>query len=356
MARGEAVSSSGARAGVIALCAAAAMLAIAGCASKARRDGRGPAASTPPADVTLRFNAIVSAHNARAAMLETLVVPAATVLRYPEGDSVAEDQLDGFISLTSRGRGAFELKSAALGKTWAWLGGDGVRSWIYFAAMERPSVLHVYEGLANGTSTEAGAVVGGAELTLLTPESLRLLLGIAPIGEVWSLASVAQPAEAVSTPAGGAEPTDRYEIRWSVTSQAVARMRVGADGTPVEIVVEDGSGSVVARARHSEPVRVRRDGIAMGAWPLLARRIEIVAPRSNSSATLQLDGDVLARPTRTPKDRFFDLAELQTYLAPEEVVVHDPSGVVRPPRPAAPPPSNRGAPSRKRASNAGYAQ
>jgi hypothetical protein len=298
------------------------------CAPQAARDEARIAPSIPPEDVTLRFASIVSAHNARAALLETLVVPAATVLRYPEGDSIAEQQLDGFLSLASRGRGAFELR--LLGKTWAWLGGDVSRSWIYFAAAGRPSVLHVYERLTDGNSTEAGAVIDGAELTLLTPASLRLLLGIAPIGEDWAIARIA-PSDSTTVRPSGALPTDQYEIRWNATTHAVVRMRVDEAGMPLEIVVEDGGGAVIARARHAELVRVRRDAIAVGAWPLLARRIEIEAPRSRSSAILLLDAEALARAPRPPKERFFDLAELQLYLAPAELIMHDPSAVVRPP-------------------------
>ena len=102
---------------------------------------------------------VVVAHNARVALLETFEAPAATVLRYPDGDRVQEDQLDGFIYLATRGRGAFELR--LLGKTWAWLGGDGTRSWIYFSPPNQPTVLHVYERLVDGTRVTGVARDGG---------------------------------------------------------------------------------------------------------------------------------------------------------------------------------------------------
>lgn len=282
---------------------------------------------TPP-EARRAFEPLVAAHNARVALFESFVAPAAVVLRYPEldrgVDREVEQQLDASISLASGGRGALELK--LLGKTWAWLGGDGSRSWVYMAAGEQPSQLHVYERLTDGTNTEAGALIGGAELTLLTPASLRLLLGLAPIAPEWSLVPIV-PAD--GEPIDGT-PAARYEVRWNPTPAAIARMRLDSAGAPLSIVVTDLAGSEIVRSLHAEPLRVRRENIAMGAWPAVARRISIEASRSRSSATILLDAEALARPMRAPKERFFDLAAMQLYLAPEEVIVHDPSSAVRP--------------------------
>lgn len=322
----------GALAVVISCCA------MTGCPPRgpASRGDATNATELTPLEARRAFEPLVAAHNARVALFESFVAPAAVVLRYPEFDRgvdrefdrgvdrEVEQQLDASISLASGGRGALELK--LLGKTWAWLGGDGSRSWVYMAAGEQPSQLHVYERLTDGTNTEAGALIGGAELTLLTPASLRLLLGLAPIAPEWSLVPIV-PTD--GTPIDGA-PAARFEVRWNPTPVAIARMRLDSAGAPLSIVVTDLAGSEIVRALHAEPLRVRRENIAMGAWPAVARRISIRASRSRSSATILLDAEALARPMRAPKERFFDLAAMQLYLAPEEVIVHDPSSAVRP--------------------------
>lgn len=303
-------------------------LAMTGCPPRGSVDGvkggTSGAAELSPADARRAFEPLVAAHNNRVALFDSFVAPAAVVLRYPEEDREVEQQLDASISLASGGRGALELK--LLGKTWAWLGGDGSRSWVYMAAGEQPSQLHVYERLTDGTNTEAGSLVSGAELTLFAPASLRLLLGLSPIAADWSLVPMV-PADAAPIDAA---PTARYEVRWNPTPAAIARMRFDEAGVPLGIVVTDLAGSEIVRALHSEPLRVRRENIAMGAWPSVARRISIEASRSRSSATIMLDAEALARPMRAPKERFFDLAAMQLYLAPEEVIVHDPSSAVRP--------------------------
>ncbi|MEY3141942.1 MAG: hypothetical protein RLY21_435 [Planctomycetota bacterium] len=277
------------------------------------------------------FAPMVAAHNARVALLETFEAPAATVLRYPDGDRVQEDQLDGFIYLATRGRGAFELR--LLGKTWAWLGGDGARSWIYFSPPNEPSRLHVYERLVDGARADATEVVGTAELTLLTPVSLRFLLGLAPIASDWSV------VEAAPAPAGGAGSMfERFEVSWSPTPATVARARLGADGMPGRVVVCDLAGNEIARATLSEFERVQRPDLAIGAWPRTATKVVIEAPRSKASARLAIDRDALVRRTPRARDEFFNLDDLQLYLAPTEVVYHDANGAARP-NPAAPAPA-----------------
>lgn len=267
------------------------------------------------------FAPIVAAHDARVALLEVFEAPAATVLRYPDGDRIQEDQLDGFIYLSTRGRGAFELR--LLGKTWAWLGGDGARSWIYFAPPNEPSRMHVYERAAEATRGERTSAVGAAELTLLTPASLRFLLGLAPIAGEWS------PVER-----GGAESAtsiaDRFEVRWSPTDATVATMRFGPDGLAAHVRVADREGVEIARANLSEFKPVSRDGLAIGAWPRTATRVLIEAPRSKAQASLTLDGEALERRKPRARERFFNLDELRLSLAPAEIILHDGTEVVRP--------------------------
>ena len=309
---------------------AAAVALLAGCPPRvAKPDGEQAAAERDRArELELAsararetFAPMVAAHNARVAMLETFEAPAATVLRYPDGERVQEDQLDGFIYLATRGRGAFELR--LLGKTWAWLGGDGARSWIYFAPPNGPTRLHVYERLVDGLHADATEVVGTAELTLLTPASLRFLLGLAAIGGEWGVAEVASAAE-------GASDLDRFEVRWSPTPSTVALARFNADGLPVRVRVSDLAGNEIARAALSEFERVQRPELAIGAWPRTATKVVIEAPRSKASARLSIDRDALARRAPRARDEFFVLEDLQLYLAPTEVVYHEANGAVRP--------------------------
>jgi hypothetical protein len=245
------------------------------------------------------------------------------VLRYPDGERIQEDQLDGFIYLATRGRGAFELR--LLGKTWAWLGGDGARSWIYLSPPNEPTVLHVYERLVDGTRTDPTQVVGTAELTLLTPMSLRFLLGLAPIAEDWSVEAVG--------PAAAGEPETllgRYAVRWSPTAATVATARFASNGMPSLLCASDRAGNEIARATLSDYERVQRANLAIGAWPQTATRVLIEAPRSKASARLVLDRDALVRRTPRARDDFFNLDELQLYLAPSEVIHHDGTGASRP--------------------------
>ncbi len=311
--------------------AGAAVAVLAGCPPRAEKPDARPAqdaASAERATELERAEAraalapIVAAHDARVALLESFESPAATVLRYRDGDRVQEDQLDGFIYLATRGRGAFELR--LLGKTWAWLGGDGARSWIYFSPPNEPTVLHVYERLVDGSRTDATEVVGTAELTLLTPGSLRFLLGLAPIGGDWSVERI--------EPRDGREArplVERYAVRWSPTEATVATARFASDGMPVALSVADRSGNDIVRASLAEYASVQRANLAIGSWPKTATTVSIEAPRSKASARLVLDRDALVRRTPRARDDFFNLDELQLYLAPSEVIYHEAGGAVR---------------------------
>jgi hypothetical protein len=337
MARGDGRFAFASRAAFVAV----AVGVLAGCPPRAAAPGDRPVEEPAAAERAIELERVqarealaplVAAHNARVALLETFESPAAVMLRYPDGDRVQEDQLDGFIYLATRGRGAFELR--LLGKTWAWLGGDGARSWIYFSPPGEPTVLHVYERLVDGSGTDATEVVGTAELTLLTPGSLRFLLGLAPIGDEWSVERI-ESAE-------GAEPrplTERYAVRWSPTAATVATARFGSDGLPAALRVTDLAGTGIAGAALKDYASVQRANLAMGAWPKTATRVSIEALRSKASAGLVLDRDALVRRSPRARGDFFNLDELQLYLAPTEVIYHDASGAVRngAPKPAAGP-------------------
>lgn len=266
---------------------------------------------------------LVDGHNARVASLESFEAPASTVLRYPNGDRVQEDQLDGLIYLASGGRGAMELR--LLGSTYAWLGGDGTKSWIYLALPDQPRRMHVYDRLVDGADMDAAKVVDSAELTLLTPASLRFLLGLVQIPDGWTV----EPIAGVDAARADLAPRERFEVQWSPRASLRASARFGKDGNPERMAVTDSNGNAIAISVLSEYSRVLRENLSSLSWPLTATRVLIDAPRSNSSARLTLDQGALRQPARRVRSEFFDLAEMQMYLSPTEVVYHDPAGTVR---------------------------
>jgi hypothetical protein len=81
--------------------------------------------------------------------------------------------------------------------------------------------------------------------------------------------------------------------------------------------VKGPDGVLVARSELSEPVRARAENLAQGAWPTVARKIGIVAPRLDGRADI-----FLGEPTamiRRAKPHFFDFEELQRRIRPEQV-------------------------------------
>lgn len=332
MARGDGqrVSGSGARAGTESLqCGVASLVcaillgAMAGCPPKAVRvdDGVDAANARAEAQAALeaadraeaeRFiAACVAAQNERAEKLASFEAFAAVRLRYTDADGQQEDQLDGAIYLAPGNKGAFDLK--LLGQRWAWLGGDGAQSWVYLAPPKRPSVLHVYEKLVDGAATDAEDVVGSAELTLLTPASLRLLLGIGPIG---------RDAETVPVTAERGGVHERFAARFQPSRSTVAEIQFAADGLPRLVVVRMRDGTEVVRASLGRFERVRLSDVAVGAWPSVATSVVMEAARSKAGATILIDKERLVESKRRARPQFFDLGDLQAYLMPSEVVVH----------------------------------
>jgi len=304
-----------------ALLAAALLGAMAGCPPKvaaidpAAREATALAAADL-AEAERFIAACVAAQDDRAAKLAVFEAFGAVRLRYTDAKGRQEDQLDGAIYLAPGNKGAFDLK--LLGERWAWLGGDGTHSWVYLSPAGRPSVLHVYERLVDGAATEAADVVGSAELTLLTPASLRLLLGIGPIGA---------DAEVVALPTDGAPGRaapihERYGVRFSPSAATRAEMCFAGDGLPRRIVVRGLDGTEVARADLARYERVRLPDVALGGWPMVATSVTIEAGRSKAGATVLIDKDRLHGVSRRGRPAFFDLSQLQAYLMPSEVVVH----------------------------------
>lgn len=302
------------------LAASVALAAMTGCPPKvAPVDPAAAAAAAQAAELAAleraeaeRFIAdCVAAQDERAGKLSAFEAFAAVRLRYTDENGRQEDQLDGAIYLAPGNKGAFDLK--LLGERWAWLGGDGVQSWVYLAPPKRPSVLHVYDRLVDGAATDAAEAVGSAELTLLTPASLRLLLGIAPIG---------RDAEMVFVGAAPAPIHERCAVRFSPSARTRAEIEFTADRLPRRIVVRGVDGTEIVRADLANFERVRLPDVALGGWPAVPTSVAMEAARSKAGATILIDRERLQGVRRRARPEFFDLGELQAYLMPAEVVVH----------------------------------
>ena len=306
------------------LAAAVALAAMTGCPPKAAPvDPAAAAAATEAAElaaeraVTERAEAerfiadCVAAQDGRAGKLSSFEAFAAVRLRYTDENGPQEDQLDGAIYLAPGNKGAFDLK--LLGERLAWLGGDGVQSWVYLAPPKRPSVLHVYDRLVDGAATDAAEAVESAELTLLTPASLRLLLGIAPIG---------RDAEMVLVGAAPAPIHERCAVRFSPSARTRAEIEFTADRLPRRIVVRGVDGTEIVRADLANFERVRLPDVARGGCPAVPTSVAMEAARSKAGATILIDRERLQGVRRRARPEFFDLGELQAYLMPAEVVVH----------------------------------
>ena len=282
---------------------------------------------------------LVAEHDRRVARLEVLESRAAVELRWKDADGEHFEPCDADIFLSRGGRGAVRLTK--LGNNLLWVGGDGTQVWV-FELGSSPTRATVYQGLGHGAAIDAGEAVGGGEFTLLSPRSLRSLAALAAVGDAWELVPIEAPARATASEPAGADaasvasdpvaPTlaappacERYAVRFPVEAGIVATMRFGRDGLPAEVRLDDRSGTALARARLSDPVAARADGLAVGAWPRLPTRIEVDAPRSGASLRLKLDEPVAME--RRAKARFFDLAALLAQLRPEQVAYIAPPGV-----------------------------
>ena len=103
-------------------------------------------------------------------------------------------------------------------------------------------------------------------------------------------------------------------------------MRFSESGFPTEITVRLDSGAEVARATLTEPVRAQAANIAQGAWPLVARRIEVLAARSASQVRIYLDEP--HSDGKRMKQKFFDLDALIAQLRPDSTQFIHPLGSV----------------------------
>lgn len=262
---------------------------------------------------------LVAGQVERARRLEHLESRASFELR---GDVVGGgfEQCEGDVFLAPGGRGAVRLTK--LGENLAWIGGDASKAWV-FIFREGRCEARVFDR----TVSERAAATPGAEpregepdLVLLTPESVRVLAGLAPIPEEMLLARVPGAAD-------GGTVRERFEIRWTLGSGAVAALRFGPDGLPATVALRR-DGVELARSETSGYVRARIDSVAQGAWPFVPRKVRIVAPGSGADLRVYLDEP--SAQAKRMKARFFELESLLKQFMPATVTYVEGPGVEMP--------------------------
>ncbi|MEY2794499.1 MAG: hypothetical protein RIR10_215 [Planctomycetota bacterium] len=317
------------RAGAVALLALAPLLAVTGCATdeavQAGASNQGAdtqqQTSASHAEELARARAelapLVAEQNERSARLATFESRASLEFRYRDASGEHFEQCEADIFLAPPNRGA--LRVMKVGTNLWWIGGDGTRCWI-FELNVTPKRATVYDSSASGVFAEAGDVVGTGEFTLLSPESVRLLMGHAAIVEEWvpvALIGVATDAPLAERFGARVQLEARNEARNGSAARLFATTSFGRDRLPRAISIESSDGVKIAEATLADPVRASMTDIAQGAWPTVARRVEVVAPRSGASIKIFLDTPA-ASATRM-KPRFFELDALLTQLRPEVV-------------------------------------
>ncbi len=253
-------------------------------------------------------------HNERAARLETFESRCAVELRYHDDSGDHFDACEGDLFLASNNRGALRLTK--VGNNLMWVGGDGARAWV-FRLDSTPTTATIYDGLTGGVQLNASEVVGTGEFMLLSPACVRVLLGFAPLPIDATI--VAIPAAAANAPSH-----ERFGVRWSPAKGLSAAMLFTEAGLPAVIRMETLDGKEIVHATLSEPVRASAANIAQGAWPFVARRIELEAPRSALNVRIYLD-EPRAEGKRM-KQKFFDLDALIAQLQPDVTEIIHPTG------------------------------
>lgn len=265
----------------------------------------GNAQAVAPTDAAARIAGFVAGHNARVARLETVESRGSLELRYRDADGEHFDQCEFDVFLAAGGRGA--LRATKLGNNFLWIGGDGVRGWVFRLDTE-PTLLKVYDHVSEHDLGQGAD--GAGEFALLTPGTVRALAGLQPIAEQNSV-----------RPVDGADPALPAEARSEVVYQsggATVCVRFGAtDGLPASVRVLDARGDVLVSSTLGEYVPAQAANLAQGAWPRLPRRVEIVAARADGRATLHLDEPIAM--AKRMKPRFFSLEELTAQFRPDRV-------------------------------------
>lgn len=259
-----------------------------------------------------QFESIVTAHNTRAARLETLESRASLELRYSDADGDHFDQCEADVFLASGGRGA--LRATKVGSNLLWVGSDGKQGWI-FRLDRQPTSLTVFDDIGATAPGQRLAGEGAAEFSLLAPACVRALAALGAIPMDFTLRAVASPT------AEGA----RFEVCYPIAGGAEARVRFAADGLPAAVRLFAGADrpaeNVIVSAELSEYTPAQAENLSQGAWPKVPRRIVASMPGSGrfkaAEARLYLDAPIAM--ARRMKPRFFVLDELVAQLRPDAV-------------------------------------
>lgn len=346
MVRGEGSVAGGARAGcpsmpvsMLLLLSALLPSVAVGCTSLGTVKNAEQGARASVADEVLRaeFDPLIAQHNERVARLTTIEARGIIEIRYRDESGSHFEQTDLELALTSGGRGS--LKLSKLGDLF-WIGGDGRLGWI-FDLRSKPPTAVVSENGDLGVERAAAHAIRLGDLTVLSPASLRFVMGLTAIPSDACVVPLAQAASSTLREA--------YRVAWRRGGMEVA-LAFGADGYVSELELREvddakgvahANGKVLATSRISDYEPAHVDALSQLAWPRVGTRVRVTAATRETSALL-----VLTEPwaqVRRMKDRYFDLTALMQHFQPETV-----SYVTQPapqePAPKGPSPSGNGVP------------
>lgn len=255
------------------------------------------------------FVALVSEHNERVSRLGSFESRASIEARWKTGDRERFERCDGDIFLAPEGRGAVRL--SVVSQNLAWIGGDGQRAWI-FNVEARPPTAVVFERLADPAWSRTGLLPGTEGLGVLAPGSVRQLAGFAPIP---AESAVERAPDAFDAAPG--QPWGRHEVRYEIAPALRVAVAFGPDRLPARLRVETLEGGEVMRSQLSEYLRARAENLAIGAWPSVPRKIELVAAAGTATVSVFLDEPSAQAKRMNP--RLFSLEDLLATLRPDSV-------------------------------------
>ena len=280
---------------MVALCASAliVVMALIGCA-------RGPRAilrNEPP----MTYEAVATAHNARAARLDRIWARAIVELWYVD-DRGARRREQGEGHLQIRQPGDVALSIGKLGETYAWLGADGERFWFFDRFDEPRAVVGRLDNVGRPCAERLGLPAD--------PLTLVDLIGASPIPDAGGATAWSEDGRSVVV------SFDRHggrERLWLDAASLLPRR--------IELAGAEPDGRLVSVLENDTPVHQRDEG---GFYPLLASRIEIVHAASETRIALHLSDaeDGRSRPGRL-SDRAFDFDTLRAVFRPVEIHVLD---------------------------------
>lgn len=311
MARGERVLRAASSMAVgLGIACAATSVALTACTAPQEGEKPGAVAEVRLDAAKERFAAIVAAHNARVARLETLESRASLELRYSDADGDHFDQCEADIFLAPGGRGA--LRATKVGNNLLWVGSDGTRGWI-FRLEKQPTSLTVFEDIGAFAPGQRFAGDGSSEFSLLSPRAVRTIAGFGLIPEGYALRALADGA--------GADIESRFEVVTPASAAADAVLRFSKTGLPERVRIERRGGEAMLSAELGEYVAAQVESLAQGAWPQVPRRVVVTgvaaAGQKGAEARLYLDAPIAM--AKRMKPRFFALDELVAQLRPDSV-------------------------------------